>query len=111
MNRITRIFWATLAIACATFAADTVYTWTGTAGDGKWSTPNNWDKGSGCPSAASHVAQFTKSATVTVDTGAQVTIGYLKVTGGNVTLNGTEGSYLTLDHARKLRRHVLDFNF
>ena len=89
---------ATALFACTAFAADTTYTWTGTAGDGKWSTPNNWDKGSGYPSAASHVAQFTKSATVTVDTGAQVTIGYIKVTAGNVTLNGSAGSYLTLDH-------------
>ena len=90
---------AAALFACTAFAADTVYTWTGTAGDGKWSTPNNWDKGSGYPSAASHIAQFTKSATVTVDTGAQVTIGYIKVTAGNVTINGTAGSYLTLDHA------------
>ena len=29
--------------ALPAFAADTVYTWTGTAGDGKWSTPSNWD--------------------------------------------------------------------
>ena len=98
MKKVSCLLLFALAFACAAFA-DTVYTWTGTAGDGKWSTPNNWDKGSGYPSAADHIAQFGKSATVTVDTGAQVTIGYIKVTGGNVTVNGTEGSYLTLDHA------------
>ncbi|MBO7686823.1 MAG: autotransporter-associated beta strand repeat-containing protein [Kiritimatiellae bacterium] len=99
MKRAKCLLLFALAFAGSAFAADTVYTWTGTAGDGKWSTPNNWDKGSGYPSAASHIAQFTKSATVTVDTGAQVTIGYIKVTAGDVTLNGTAGSYLTLDHA------------
>ena len=98
MKKVSCLLLFALAFACAAFA-DTVYTWTGTAGDGKWSTPNNWDKGSGYPSAASHIAQFGKSATVTVDTGAQVTIGYIKVTAGDVTLNGTEGSYLTFDHA------------
>ena len=30
---------------------------------------------------------------------ARRTIGYIKVTAGNVTINGTAGSYLTLDHA------------
>ena len=99
MKRVQCLMMAALALTLPAFAADTVYTWTGTAGDGKWSTPNNWDKGSGYPSAASHIAQFTKSAAVTVDTGAQVTIGYIKVTAGNVTINGTAGSYLTLDHA------------
>ena len=98
MKKVSCLLLFALAFACAAFA-DTVYTWTGTAGDGKWSTPNNWDKGSGYPSAADHIAQFTKSAAVTVDTGAQLTIGYIKVTSGNVTVNGTEGSYLTLDHA------------
>ena len=98
MKKVSCLLLFALAFACAAFA-DTVYTWTGTAGDGKWSTPNNWDKGSGYPSAADHIAQFGKSATVTVDTGAQLTIGYIKVTAGNVTVNGTEGSYLTLDHA------------
>ena len=98
MKKVSCLLLFALAFACAAFA-DTVYTWTGTAGDGKWSTPNNWDKGSGYPSAADHIAQFSKSATVTVDTGAQLTIGYIKVTSGNVTVNGTEGSYLTLDHA------------
>ena len=98
MKRAKCLLMAALALTFPAFA-DTVYTWTGTAGDGKWSTPNNWDKGSGYPSAADHIAQFTKSATVTVDTGAQLTIGYIKVTAGNVTLNGTEGSYLTFDHA------------
>ena len=98
MKRVSCLLLFALAFACAAFA-DTVYTWTGTAGDGKWSTPNNWDKGSGYPSAADHIAQFTKSAAVTVDTGAQLTIGYIKVTSGNVTVNGTAGSYLTLDHA------------
>ena len=99
MKRVSCLLLFALAFAGSALAADTVYTWTGTAGDGKWSTPNNWDKGSGYPSAASHVAQFTKSAAVTVDTGAQLTIGYIKVTAGNVTVNGTAGSYLTLDHA------------
>ena len=99
MKRVQCLMMAALALTLSAFAADTTYTWTGTAGDGKWSTPNNWDKGSGYPSAASHIAQFAKSATVTVDTGAQVTIGYIKVTAGNVTLNGSAGSYLTLDHA------------
>ena len=98
MKKVSCLLLFALAFACAAFA-DTVYTWPGTAGDGKWSTPNNWDKGSGYPSAADHIAQFSKSATVTVDTGAQLTIGYIKVTSGNVTVNGTEGSYLTLDHA------------
>ena len=95
MKKVSCLLLFALAFACAAFA-DTVYTWTGTAGDGKWSTPNNWDKGSGYPSAADHIAQFGKSATVTVDTGAQLTIGYIKVTSGNVTVNGTAGSYLTL---------------
>ena len=99
MKRAKCLMMAALALTLPAFAADTVYTWTGTAGDGKWSTPNNWDKGSGYPSAADHIAQFTKSASVTVDTGAQVTIGFIKVTAGDVTVNGTAGSYLTLDHA------------
>ena len=95
MKRVQCLMMAALVLTISAFAADTVYTWTGTAGDGKWSTPNNWDKGSGYPSAASHIAQFTKSAAVTVDTGAQVTIGYIKVTAGNVTVPPGRTSRLT----------------
>ena len=72
------------------------YTWTGGGNDGLWTTLANWG-GSGYPNASDAEVIFNSSATVSLDTGAQTDIAYIKVTAGNVVLTPTEGSSLKLN--------------
>ena len=85
---------AAAAIGCSAFA----YTWTGGANDGGlWTTPQNWGVSSGYPSAASDPVEFNGDATVSLDTGVQTDIGYIKVSAGNVVITATSGSSLKIN--------------
>ena len=103
MKMKSLLFIAAAGIGFAAFATD--YEWTGNAGDGKWTTVDNWRLYSGgatasdYPRATADHARFTSPATVTVDTEAELVVGLIAVHGsaGVVTLNGTAGSYLNLN--------------
>ena len=72
------------AVACATaFATD--YMWTGAAGDNLWANKDNWG-GSGYPSTATDIAQFTTSATVTFDAGEKTPIKQITATTANTEI-------------------------
>ena len=79
--------------AAKTVAADkATYTWSGKAGDGKWSTAANWsdNMGGDClhyPQSASATAVINKSATITVDVNVTIKeLNYGGVTGIALTL-------------------------
>ena len=80
-------------IGCSAFA----YTWTGGGIDGLWTTPANWGVTSGYPQNADDPIIFNGSATVSLNTGAQTDIAYIKVTAGNVVLTAIEGSSLKIN--------------
>ena len=84
---------AAAGIGCSAFA----YTWTGGGNDGLWTTPANWGVTSGYPQNADDPIIFNDSATVSLNTGAQTDIAYIKVTAGNVVLTATEGSSLKIN--------------
>ena len=88
------LFIAAASACLAAFA----YTWTGGANDGGlWTTPQNWGVTSGYPQAADDPVIFNGDATVSLNTGAQTDIAYIKVTAGNVVLTATSGSSLKLN--------------
>ena len=85
------------AIAAINFAAF-AYTWTGGANDGgRWTTPANWGLASGYPNDSNAEVVFSGNATVSLDTGAQTDVAFIKVTAGNVVLTATEGSSLKIN--------------
>ena len=69
----------------------TTYTWTGLALDGKWSSTDNWDDGSGnpvttAPNSSSDEVIIPNSSTVTLDTNVtidEITLG----SGSTLTIN------------------------
>jgi len=73
------------------------YTWTGGGNDGLWTTPANWGETSGYPQNANDPVIFNGSATVSLNTGVQTDIAYIKVSSGNVVLTATEGSSLKIN--------------
>ena len=75
-----------LGLSGAGWAAE--YTWTGGGGDGRWTTPGNWNPNTGSPQNVD-TAVFTQSATVKPPYG--FTLESL-VLAGDVTLDFTEGS-------------------
>ena len=85
---------AAAVIGFAAFATN--YTWTGGGNDGLWTTPANWG-GSGYPNAADAEVKFNGDATVSLDTGSQTDIAYIKVTAGNVVLTAASGSSLRIN--------------
>ena len=94
MKMKSLLFIAAAAIGCSAYA----YTWTGGANDGGlWTTPANWGVTSGYPQAADDPVVFNGSATVSLNTGTQTDIAYIKVTAGNVVLTATSGSSLKLN--------------
>ena len=94
MNKLLMLAVAAAGIGFAAFATD--YTWTGNAGDGLWTSPGNWNQNASYPQTSSDYARFNKSATVSVDTGAELKVGLVILNTGAslVTINGTEGSFL-----------------
>ena len=74
------------------------YTWTGGANDGGlWTSPANWGVTSGYPQNADDPVIFNGSANVSLNTGAQTDIAYIKVSSGNVVLTATGGSSLKIN--------------
>ena len=73
------------------------YTWTGNAGDGLWTSAGNWNQNVGYPRNADDEVTFAKSATVSLDTGAQTDVAYINVTAGDVVLTATSGSSLKIN--------------
>ena len=86
-----------LAFFVAMSAFADVYTWTGGGGDSNWTTPQNWGLTSGYPNASTAEVQFSGNATVSLDTGVQTDIAYIKVSAGNVVLTATSGSSLKIN--------------
>ena len=86
-----------LLIAVMTSFMAFAYTWTGGGNDGLWTTPANWGVTSGYPQNANDPIIFNGSANVSLNTGAQTDIAYIKVTAGNVVLTATEGSSLKIN--------------
>jgi len=86
---------AALAVGLlAPTAFATNYTWSGGGGNNNWTNPSNWG-GGGYPQSSSDAALFNSDATVTLDSGNTLTVGYISVGADKtVTLNGTEGSAL-----------------
>ena len=94
MKKKSLLVVAVAVIGCSAFA----YTWTGGANDGGlWTTPQNWGETSGYPQSASDPVIFNGSATVSLNTGAQTDIGYIKVSAGNVVITATSGSSLKIN--------------
>ena len=93
MKMKSLLFVAVAGVGCAAFA----YTWTGGGNDGLWTTPANWGVTSGYPQNADDPIIFNGDATVSLNTGAQTDIAYIKVTAGNVVLTATEGSSLKIN--------------
>ncbi len=98
MSKVRTVLFAAVAAVLSScgFAA-TTWTWTGGANDGgKWSTPANWDKKSGCPSTAEDEVKFSAAAPamVLLDCG-ETTINTITLAAGcgEVTINATEGSF------------------
>ena len=80
-------------IGCAAFA----YTWTGGGNDGLWTTPANWGVTSGYPQNTDDPVVFTNNATVSLNTGSQTDIAYIKVSAGHVVITATSGSSLKIN--------------
>ena len=94
------LFLAVAAGACfAAFAGE--FVWNGGGSDSNWTTPQNWGKSAvgDYPKTDSDIAVFNGAAGVTLDTGTDTTISYLKVTAGTVTIDGTTGSTLNCTKA------------
>ncbi|MBR4170499.1 MAG: hypothetical protein IKR48_02475, partial [Kiritimatiellae bacterium] len=106
MNRV-HLFWATFVVL-ASIASATTYTWTGGAGDCLFSTAGNWD-GNVAPTAATatDTLEFTVGGiasndianltvgdiTVTLASGAELTLGGQQKIGGSGTLTlGGDGT-------------------
>jgi autotransporter-associated beta strand protein len=86
-------------MACsAGFASAADYTWISGGSDVKWTTPENWQGGTGFPGAAGDTATVTAADTVQLDTNGVVTIGRLQFTSSTpktVTVAGDAGSGFT----------------
>ena len=90
---------AVAVIGFAAFAGE--FVWNGGGSDSNWTTPQNWGKTSAgdYPKTGEDIAVFNGTAGVTLDTGTDTTISYLKVTAGTVTIDGTTGSTLNCTKA------------
>ena len=91
---VTLMMVAGAVLFAASPALATAYSWTGNAGDGKWSTKSNWNPSTGYPKAAADTITFSSSATVTLDTGVvtQFKTLYVADDGGTVTINAAAKS-------------------
>ena len=90
---------AAAVIGGSAFAGE--FVWNGAGSDSNWTTPQNWGKTSAgdYPKTGEDIAVFNGTAGVTLDTGTDTTISYLKVTAGTVTIDGTTGSTLNCTKA------------
>ena len=86
------LFIAAAGIGCAAFATN--YTWNG--GEGNWTDTTKWTP-SGYPQTSSDAVIFDRGGTVSLNTGVQTDIAYIKVTAGDVVLTATEGSALKIN--------------
>lgn len=85
-----RLSCASLALASAAVAAD--FTWTGAAGDGKWSSPGNWSSETGgSPAGPADTAYFAEGTTADVQFDSTVSFGSLCVSNRNLRLVFTAG--------------------
>ena len=73
------------------------YTWTGGGNDGLWTTSANWGLPSGYPNDSNAEVIFSGNATVSLNTGSQTDVAYIKVTAGNVVITATSGSSLKIN--------------
>ena len=78
--------------------AGNTFTWTGTAGDGKWSTANNWDRNSSYPGAASGDAVIfnTANPSVTLDVAPANALTGISINSsctGTVAISNNSGTY------------------
>lgn len=88
--------WAILAGASA-LATD--YTWTGSAGDGKWSSPDNWSTsaGGGYPSSLTEdTATFAEGTTATVCFDQTVSFKTLLVSAPNIHVTFTSAANVSV---------------
>ena len=92
MKMKSLLFIAAAGIGCAAFATN--YTWNG--GEGDWTDTTKWTP-SGYPQTSSDAVIFDRGGTVSLNTGAQTDIAYIKVTAGDVVLTATEGSSLKIN--------------
>lgn len=85
-----RLSCASLALASAAVAAD--FTWTGAAGDGKWSSPGNWSSETGgSPVGTADTAYFAEGTAADVQFDSTVSFGSLCVSNRNLRLVFTAG--------------------
>lgn len=90
MNMKNTLMCAVCATGMAAVASNA--TWTGTQGNGLWCDNGNWSAAH--PNGTADVATFSIDATVTLDSGNTLNVGYVNVTAGTTTLGATEGSKL-----------------
>lgn len=85
-----RLSCTSLALASAAVAAD--FTWTGAAGDGKWSSPDNWSSETGgSPAGTADTAYFAEGTAADVQFDSTVSFGSLCVSNRNLRLVFTAG--------------------
>ena len=85
LARKVKPFFAMLAVALFVSVVS-AYTWTGVGGNNNWTNPSNWG-GGGYPQTSSDTAIFTSDATVTLDSGTSITVGYVSVAAGKTVID------------------------
>lgn len=84
-----RLSCASLALASAAVAAD--FTWTGAAGDGKWSSSGNWSSETGGIPADKDQAYFAEGTAADIQFDRAVSFGTLCISNRNLRLAFTAG--------------------
>src|SRR5580765_5395514 len=77
------------------------FQWTGTAGDGIWSTPNNWSPNTGFPNAVADIAQFTLpyGGPQTMELDRAITVGEIDFgSSADITIGSSTSKVLTLNN-------------
>ncbi len=87
------LMWSAISVAAAE------YSWVSGGSDNKWTTPGNWQGGTGFPGAAGDVATLNAADTVRLDTNGVVTLGRLQLTSSTpktVRIDADQGAAFSL---------------
>ena len=92
----------TLLLACAQVCRATDYVWTGTAKDGLWTTPANWNPATGFPKSGDNVMLPPATAKVTINLHGNQAVHSLTFNPQEQIRYTIEGDTLTLDDGGKI---------